>query len=183
MQSGYFKKGLITGAVMGTVIGILSLSYLYYISKRNLAQSGVAAKSKYFTELNLTFKALEGKVVNINQFRGKKILVNFWGTWCAPCVQEMPAFQKIYNHKEIKDNCLFLMISDEDIEKIKAFKVKNSYDFVFVKSDQELKSKIGVFPTTFVLNEELQLIFKKVGSFNDADMKKLAELLSKKTAN
>jgi thiol-disulfide isomerase/thioredoxin len=180
MQRGYFKKGLITGTIMGSVIGILLLSYIYYVSKRNIGQSEVANKSKYFTELNLTFKDLEGKVVDINQFRGKKVLVNFWGTWCAPCVKEMPNLQNTYNNKEIKANCVFLMISDEALKKIKAFKVKNGYNFVFVKTDQKLQSKIGVFPTTFVLDEQLQIIFKKVGSFNDEDMTKLRGLLSKK---
>ncbi|WP_158605982.1 TlpA disulfide reductase family protein [Taibaiella sp. KBW10] len=168
---------MITGIILGTILAVSALGYLYYVSKRNMAQSDAIGKSKHFKELNLPLKDLEGKPVDMMQFSDKYVLVNFWGTWCLPCVQEMPMLQNEY--KALKEKYVFVMISDEDPQTIKAFKEKKGYDFVFVRSEEILQSMIGVFPTTFILDKSQRIIFTKTGSFENMDPNGFKQLLLK----
>jgi thiol-disulfide isomerase/thioredoxin len=72
-----------------------------------------------------TLKDIDGKEVSLNDFKGKLIYIDFWSTWCAPCVAEMPASKKLQTRYESED-IIFLYISiDEDEKKWKEFVVKN----------------------------------------------------------
>jgi len=55
----------------------------------------------------------------LSDFEEKNVLVNFWTSWCGPCVKEFPLLQE--TQSTIKEDFVFIMISDESIDKIKAF--------------------------------------------------------------
>ena len=67
---------------------------------------------------DLKFKFPDGKIVSIESLRGKPVLIDFWATWCAPCVAAMPKMAEIY--KEGKDKGLVLLSVDEDEDAAKA---------------------------------------------------------------
>ena len=97
---------------------------------------------------------LNGKSIDMSMFVGKKVLLNFWATWCSPCKKEMPDLleaQKLLT----KENYIFLFISDESKAQISEFKKKTKYDFTFLKSTKSTSS-LGVYalPTTFIYNEK-----------------------------
>tara|TARA_R110002073_G_scaffold8207_3_gene45771 strand:- start:52984 stop:53472 length:489 start_codon:yes stop_codon:yes gene_type:complete len=97
---------------------------------------------------------LNNKKVDFSSFKGKKVLLNYWATWCKPCIEEMPALLKA--QKVLKaHNYVFLLVSDEDIAKISHFKNDKKYNFRFLKSTGSTDA-LGVYmlPTTFVFNEE-----------------------------
>ncbi|MBL4643166.1 MAG: TlpA family protein disulfide reductase [Flavobacteriaceae bacterium] len=107
---------------------------------------------------------LNGEPVDMSMFIGKKVLVNFWATWCAPCKKEMPDLleaQKILT----KDNYVFLLISDESQAQILEFKKKTNYDFTFLKSTKPTSS-LGIYalPTTFVYTEKGEKVDKIIGA-------------------
>ncbi|WKD86926.1 Thiol-disulfide oxidoreductase ResA [Polaribacter huanghezhanensis] len=107
---------------------------------------------------------LKGEPFDVSTLEGKKVLVNYWATWCAPCKKEMPdllAAQKILS----KENYVFLLISDESKEQIQDFKNKFKYDFTFLRSSESL-SNIGIYamPTTFVFNEKGKKVKEIIGA-------------------
>ncbi|MDR3024788.1 TlpA disulfide reductase family protein [Chryseobacterium sp.] len=177
MNISIFKKGFIVGIIFGTIISFSFLGYIYYVSKKSKEQSEKISETKNFKDLNLHLENLDGSPFDINQFTGKKILVNVWATWCAPCVKEMPLLQNTYN--ELKNDYIFIMISDEKPETIKSFMTKKGYNFTFVRSSESLKSKIGIFPTTFILDKSHNIKFSQSGSFEDMSESDFKALLLK----
>jgi thiol-disulfide isomerase/thioredoxin len=116
----------------------------------------------------------QGQKIAYSQLKEKTIFINYWATWCPPCLGEMPHIEKLY--QQLKDNpeIVFLMISkDNDFQKAIDFKKKKEYElpiFQELKSPVQLDSKI--LPTTFVIKNTV-IVFKKEGmsNFNTDDFK------------
>ncbi|SHI62982.1 Peroxiredoxin [Arenibacter nanhaiticus] len=100
------------------------------------------------------YEDLEGNPISLEDYKGKKILLNFWATWCKPCVEEMPALARAMAILE-KENYVFLAASDQTTKKIKAFKAESEVDLPFIKFNGALsKLQIYALPTTFIYNEK-----------------------------
>lgn len=101
---------------------------------------------------------------NLEAMKGKVILINFWGTWCGPCVAEMPSFQKLYDAKKNEVSFLFVSRGDKP-EKIEAFLNKTKYGFpVYEIINDTSKDFIpNVLPTTYVVNKNGEIVFVEKG--------------------
>jgi len=107
---------------------------------------------------------LNNNEVDLSSFRGKKILINYWATWCGSCIQEMPSLLKA--QELLKDeNYIFLLVSDESIQKISRFKNRKKFNFTYLKSSVSLGS-MGIYslPTTYIFNEKGEKVKKIVGA-------------------
>ena len=107
---------------------------------------------------------LNSNPVDLSIYGGKKILINYWATWCAPCIKEMPELLKAQEILK-EHNYVFLLTSDEDISVITEFKNKTNYNFTFLKYSKSLAS-LGIYsmPTTVVFDEKGKKIETIVGS-------------------
>ena len=105
-------------------------------------------------QLKTSFVDLKNKKVDLNSFKGNKIIVSYWATWCRPCIKEMPA---IIRAQEIlkNDNITFLLVSDENILSITNFKNKKKYNLKFLKSVRSNET-LGIYslPTAYIFNEQ-----------------------------
>lgn len=100
-----------------------------------------------------TYEDLEGNPIELSDFKGKKVVVNYWATWCRPCIEEMPSMLRA-QELLTNDNYVFLLASDQSIEKIKEFKDKKKFEFTFLKFTGSLADmQINALPATFIYNE------------------------------
>lgn len=112
---------------------------------------------------NLALKTPEGQVVNLSQYKGKVIVLNFWETWCGPCVQEMPTFEKARMQTD-STQVEFIAIGEESAEKIAGFRDRNNYHFNFLISGKSFAELgINTYPTTYILNKEGEVVLTKIG--------------------
>lgn len=110
-----------------------------------------------------------GENVDFGDFKGKVIFMNMWATWCAPCVEEMPGINNLYN-KTKKDNKIqVVMIShDHNFETAKKFVEKNNYDFEIYKVNGRFPRmyNAGSLPATYIINAEGELVVTHLGMAN-----------------
>ena len=71
---------------------------------------------KVLDNYNWLLEDLEGKEFDFKSTHNKVVLINFWATWCPPCIAEMPSLEKLHN--DYKDKIIFLFVSNEEEEKI-----------------------------------------------------------------
>ncbi|QRM87724.1 redoxin family protein [Lacinutrix sp. WUR7] len=108
---------------------------------------------------------VKGNTVNFKDFKGKVVLINFWATWCPPCIAEMPNLQKLQD--AYKDKVVFLFVSNEKKEVVNAFLFKNKYSFnVFTPTSESSEFNISSIPRTFLINKEGKIIIDKEGAAN-----------------
>ncbi len=98
-----------------------------------------------------------GKQVSLSDFKGKYVYLDFWATWCVPCLQEMKVVPEL--HKAYHDKIVFVSISiDEDIDKMKKFLEKNpKYEWVFLhtgKSKLKDDYEIRTVPSYFLIGPD-----------------------------
>lgn len=117
----------------------------------------------------LQLPSLRGGPVNLADLRGKVILVNFWATWCPPCVAEIPSLQRLYRH--LQDRGLEILAVDvgESTQTMEAFLKDKPVEFpVLMDSDGEALRRWGIyaFPTTLVLDREHRIRYAVFGAFD-----------------
>ncbi|MGG7619296.1 peroxiredoxin family protein [Bacillus coreaensis] len=96
---------------------------------------------------------LDGKTVKLSDYRGKKVILNFWATWCPPCKAEMPDIQKFYN--EADDNVEILAINIDPQYDVKKFVREANVTFpVLLDSKDEVNNlyRILTIPTTYFID-------------------------------
>ena len=118
------------------------------------------------------------KAVRLQDYKGKVIFVNFWATWCPPCVAEMPSIQKLYDKFKDDDGVAFMMVTNEKPEKVNEFMKKKGYDFPVyfpVYRAPDIFSA-EVLPTTFIFKHNGELMIMEAGAA-DWDSEKVHELI------
>lgn len=105
---------------------------------------------------------LEGKEVDLADYEGKTIFVNFWATWCRPCIQEMPSIAALQKQLEGK-NIEFFFASDEEVEKIQKFMESRKMSLNFVRIENPESLGIEALPTTFIFDRNGNLVFSETG--------------------
>ena len=111
---------------------------------------------------------INGKVVNLDKHKDKIVMLNFWATWCGPCIAEMPHLQNIQN--KYKDKFLLISISvDEarDKSKIKPFIKSRGYDFIVVHdADRTIAAFYNpsmALPCNVILNHNRDIVYQSEG--------------------
>ena len=121
--------------------------------------------------------ALDGDTISLNQYQGKTIFINFWATWCKPCLKEMPSIEEAQNILQ-DEKIIFLMASGESAEQIKDFNTDHDYKFNYVRIENSEEMNVQALPTTFIFNPEGNLVFSETG-FRKWDEKNNIDLILK----
>jgi thiol-disulfide isomerase/thioredoxin len=125
---------------------------------------------------DLTFLDIKNKQLDLSNYRGNLILLNFWATWCAPCKKEMPSLDKLQAHDKLKNLKIFpINVGQDDILKASNFfkdlEIKNLK--LYFDSPVTLAKKFGLrgIPTSILFNKEGFEFARIVGSIDFADTK------------
>jgi len=116
---------------------------------------------------DFTLKDLNENPVTLSQLRGKVVFLNFWATWCPPCLAEMPAMERL---NEVYGSQNFVMLAvnvEEDVEAVKAFLKEHPHSFP-VLSDFEAKAQglysVYRFPETFLIDKSGKIVEHYLGA-------------------
>ena len=156
----------------------VSCLILFYECNSGVSQNTKLTDLEYM-ELKTSFVDLENKKVDLSSFKGKRIIINYWATWCSPCIKEMPALLEAQNILQ-NHNYIFLLVSNETITRISRFKDDKKYNFNFLKSSGP-NEIIGIYslPTSYIFDEKGKKVETIVGTLDwdsDQTIKRLKTL-------
>ncbi|MBJ6107425.1 TlpA family protein disulfide reductase [Hymenobacter sp. BT523] len=154
------KKTFWWGYAAG-LVPVLALGGTFYVMF--LHQPNISLAEMQLLDLN-------GAPVPTAQLANRAVVVNYWATWCAPCVAEFPMFEQV--RQQAGPGVTFLMVSDEPAAKIRAFMRKHPYGFTFLRVRQPLPG-VNVRPMTYTFDKAGALVAKESGSLSAAELKAL----------
>ena len=136
---------------------------IYLILVSLWACSGNSGESNHALDItDVKLKELNDKAIDLTQFEGKTVFINFWATWCKPCIQEMPTIASV-QEKFKNEKVVFLLASNEEPDQIEAFAKKHAYNFQYVRVENLEALNIQALPTTFIFNPKGELKFSENG--------------------
>ena len=164
----------------------LSIMYLNEVIEAPKLEAPTAQDMKVTTidfESNmLQFSDLENNIFTIQNFKGKNLFINYWATWCNPCLAEMPYMAELYEKYKDEEDIIFLYLSREKLETIKNYIPKDEslqqLPIYKIITDDEFFATSGI-PTTFIVNLDGEVIVKDLGSafWNDESVFKFIDNL------
>ncbi len=131
---------------------------------------------------SLIFEDFSGNEIELNDYHGKLVIINFWATWCAPCKKEMPSLDSLYQDSNFKN----LEVLAVNMEKRNQLKTKKFFTDLKIKKlkiffDKELnfvkEFKLRGMPTTILINKNGEEFARVIGEANFRDKKFLKWLL------
>ena len=117
-------------------------------------------------DYNWKLKREDNSAFNFETTKGKVVLVNFWATWCPPCIAEMPSMQLLYD--DYNDKVEFVFVSNEDFSVINKFLVKNTYTFKVYNPISKYPAGLDItsIPRTFLIDKRGNIVIDKSGAAN-----------------
>lgn len=130
----------------------------YIIQPQEDSQQTQSAQSSKIMAPDFNLKDINGKTVKLSDYKGKKVILNFWAVWCKYCLMEMPDFNEL-NKELVKDNNAVILAVDvqETEEKVKEYLTSNNISLnVLMDADGAVSRTYGVsgYPTTFFINKD-----------------------------
>ncbi|MCX2720135.1 TlpA family protein disulfide reductase [Lentiprolixibacter aurantiacus] len=178
LNLGWLLTLVVMALVLFTPLGFHMQVWVNRILSHN--PEPVATRTLEIPELNgWRLKGLKGDIIHGDELQGQVVLINFWASWCPPCVAEMPSLDKL--HEEFGDRVRFLFIARDQKDKVVGYLEKNNFRFpVYFESGL---TPTGIYatglPTTFVLDRAGRIVVAHTGAANwyAEDTRKLLDSL------
>jgi thiol-disulfide isomerase/thioredoxin len=119
--------------------------------------------------VSFDFRDENGNIQSVSSLKGRVVLVNFWASWCPPCVAEMPSLNELYQELKGDSRFVFLFINkDDDRARAKQFLKANGFALPLLTTAGDVPAEIytGTLPTTVILNKEGAVVLQHQGLAN-----------------
>ena len=150
------------------IVYLLSSSSTYSIEQPNIKNLVFYKENKKLD--NIEFKNSINKTINLNSYSDKLIILNFWATWCAPCLEEMPTFEKLYRRYRSQGLTVLAVSLDKgNSEKVKKFTDSNNFTFPVLldsKGIAETRYPSFTIPFTYVIDKKGRIAARVDGAKN-----------------
>ena len=133
----------------------------------------------------LSLRDMSGKTVTLADFRGKVVLINFWATWCAPCIAEMPAMQRLRDKLSLAGFEVLAVNYKESETKIGDFLKKHPLGLTILRDTDGAVGgmwSVRTFPTSFIIDTDQKIRYWVIGDVDwtsDSVEGRIRELLPK----
>jgi thiol-disulfide isomerase/thioredoxin len=146
------------------VIALLTLLGLPVV----LAQNNAAASSENLKQLPaITLQDFKGKRVSTETLKGKVVVLDFWATWCGPCIAEIPALNRLEEKYAARGlRVVGVTMASGEPKEVAPFVSRNKMKYTVLMGDdnQTYDFNIVGFPTTFLLTRDLKIFRKYMGA-------------------
>lgn len=107
---------------------------------------------------------LQGTPVKLSEFQGQPVFLNFYGTWCRDCIEEMPSIERAQQQLGA-EGMAFILLSEESLPKVRSFSQRYSNKLHFFSLQNKTFAEYGIhtYPTTYILNSKGEIVLKKTG--------------------
>jgi thiol-disulfide isomerase/thioredoxin len=153
-------------------IYLVTINFSYAFEKPDLKNLVLIKNPKIYEDV--VFMDINQKNVNLDDFKGKLIILNFWATWCAPCREEMPSLDDLQINTKLNNLKIFpINIGQEDISKSKIFfkelNIKNLDIYIDAPITLAKKFSLRGVPTTIIFNKEGKEFARIMGAIDFSD--------------
>ncbi|KRE46155.1 thiol-disulfide oxidoreductase ResA [Paenibacillus sp. Soil522] len=147
--------------------------YQHFFTEKKQVQVGGQAP-------DFVLEDMEGNKVQLSDLKGKGVFLNFWGTWCKPCEQEMPYMESQYNHyKNLDVEILAVNVGESEVA-IESFVERHGITFPVLKDKDQAVTEaydITPIPTSFLIDKNGKVLKVITGSMSERDIANYMELI------
>lgn len=128
--------------------------------------------------MDFSLKDINGNNINISDYKGKKVFINFWATWCPPCNQEIPYINQISKEKQDEIKVITVNLGEEK-DTVQKYIKQKGYDMtVLLDSNGDVADTYMIYsiPTSYLLDTNGNIVDKHTGTMNMEELKKFMEI-------
>ncbi len=160
--------------VLAGLIAVAVLLWLLIARPQGTDSSaGKVGTSSVSGSPNFTLQNLEGRTVSLTDFSGKVVIVDFWASWCGPCLVQIPYFIELYDkYKNRGFEMIGIAVDSGRSDAVKAFVRERSVNYTILMDDEQTRTSFGGLrgmPTTFVIDRSGR-VYKKYVGYRDKEV-------------
>ncbi len=152
---------------------LLALSALIGgIALQRFTHAPTLAQAVEPADLDIAFPDLDGKPRSLKEWQGKVLIVNFWATWCPPCLEEMPEFQQLQTEFGPKGLQFIGILTDDEADAARDFLKSKPLNYPVLDGSvggrlwtEKLGNTAGVLPVSAVFDPQGNLVHTELGKF------------------
>ena len=177
---GRARNARLSTRTLFAVIGVLAFAAgaaLWLVSRPPVPRTATAAIAPAALYA-ASFRDAAGRSQALGQFQGRLLVLNFWATWCGPCREEMPAFNRLHERWRER-GVAFVGVSAEPVDQVAPFAKSLGITYpLWVGSDEvgelsrRLGNHLGVLPHTAIIGPSGEVLESKVGPYSEAELEK-----------
>ena len=169
------KSKWMIGAAAAIALALLTLPTMLRSKGAEPPHEGATCKAEGTANLDFTLKDMNGASYKMADLKGKVVLLNFWATWCAPCLAEIPEFVKAYEENHAKGFEIVGVLTEDSGDQLKAFASEHNMKYPLVMITPEFEDAYGpIFglPTSVMIARDGSVCKRHFGPMSKEQLEK-----------